>query len=131
MANDFERRMSKVERTLDEHLPNLYAFIDELRVFTAQLKHDHEESVLRISQNEDQIRRIVDSQSSLIGTMVKLSESQDRLVESQNRLIDTQGDTNKILRGMKELLGNHGDRLAADRYLKPNLGDQEGNLGKR
>ena len=116
MANDFEKRLGKVETRLDQHLVVIHEFIDELRADreVSQKRILQNEIAFgefrirmdaRMSQNEDQIRRLVDSQASLIGTMVKLSESQDRLSE-------TQGDTIKILRRMESKLDNHEGRLS-------------------
>jgi hypothetical protein len=60
----------------------------------------------RMSQNEDLVRRVAESQTSLAGALVKISESHDRLVE-------THGATMNVLRSMQGTLIDHEVRLAA------------------
>jgi len=84
MDSEAERRFERIEKTLEEHLPNVYAFIDELRT-------SHHEQEQRMKSLEDLARRLEDH---------------------DKRLIDIQADTAKILGGMNGKLKDHEERLS-------------------
>jgi hypothetical protein len=91
MADDIERRVTKLEKTLDEHLVVIHGYIDELRV-------EHVHSLKRIEQNEERIRQ----NEKAIGQL-----------QSQGlKLIDIHADLVKIVKGMNGMLMDHENRLS-------------------
>jgi hypothetical protein len=64
MDQEFEKRFTKMEKLLEDHLPNLYAFIDELR-------QSHKEHERRFAQNEEMIRLQVEMNEHVLRLLDK------------------------------------------------------------
>ena len=69
MDQEFEKRFAKIEKLLGDHLPNLYAFIDELR-------QSHREHERRFAQNEEMIKLQVEMNEQVLKL---LDRHEDRL----------------------------------------------------
>ncbi len=113
MANDFERRLSKVERTLEDHLPNLYAFTDKLQVYIDELRADHEDSKRRIDQNEKQIAELKNMQSNMLDVQARVQDTMEKISKSHDMLREMQGTTMTVLRAIGASVKDHEGRLAA------------------
>ena len=80
MEEDSEKRFAKLEKLLDAHLPNLYAFIDELR-------QSHREHERRFVQNEEMIQRLVE----MNGNVLRFIDAMDDKIDGLEGRMNTAG----------------------------------------
>jgi len=80
MEQESEKRFTKIEKLLEEHLPNVYAFIDELR-------KEHADSRHRIAQNEEMIRLQVE----MNGNVLRLLDAMDDKIDGMEDRMNTAG----------------------------------------
>ena len=82
MANDFEGRLGKLEGDFNgirEYIPILSGYIDELRVWTQELRQDHKDSLKRIEQNEQMMGHLVETQGMMLQIIDRMDQKLDNL----------------------------------------------------
>jgi chromosome segregation ATPase len=118
MADDLEHRVSKLERTFEEHLLVIHSFIDELRADHVRFdkRFEHQDAELRelkeqTQRLQEQGKRLIDIQADMV-PMIKQDEVQIQELRDQGkRLIGIQADMAQIMKGMNGMLKDHDKRL--------------------
>ena len=95
MANDFEKRLGKLEDRFDEYMAMFYRWLDGLHV-------DHEESKRRIAQNEETLREVKETLKRSDETLSHVVEIQHGQGEILSGIIDVKGNVLKLLDRMDQ-----------------------------
>jgi len=102
MANDFEIRLSKLEDRFDEYMSMFYRWLDELRA-------DHEQSKLKIEQNE----RRIEMNEQILHDFIDYSKRQfERSDETHRVMIDILRELSQTQREQGQTQREQGQLLA-------------------
>jgi hypothetical protein len=116
MANDFERRLSKLEDRFDEYMSMFYRWLDELRA-------DHEVSKQRILLNEQILHDFIDyskrqferndeTHRVMIDILRELSQTQREQGQLLARVVEEQREQRSLLVSTVEALSEQGKVLS-------------------
>jgi len=106
MANDFEKRLSRLEDRFDEYMAMFHRWLDELRADHEQSKLKIELSERRIDQNEETQRIIIEMQRDQGKLLSRVVTTQDEQRTLLGKTVEALSEQGKVLAGVVETQGD-------------------------